>query len=119
MQLVRRSGGRQHPLQDAEIAYGEVSWRFLPGMQPDDGNAGSDALIRTGFKIDVWNARRPMAPVLPLNRGGFRHVPPAALGLGYIMFAAPGDPKNGLSARAGKLQPPAIQRIVSAQVHPI
>jgi hypothetical protein len=34
---------RRRLLPDARICGGEVSWRSLPGIQPDDGNAGSDA----------------------------------------------------------------------------
>jgi len=39
------------------------------------------------FKIDVWNARRPMASDAAAEMSGIRHVPPTALHASYIISA--------------------------------
>jgi hypothetical protein len=36
-------------------------------MQPGGGNASNDAPTANRFKINVWNARQPMALTLPLK----------------------------------------------------
>ena len=41
--------------------------RSLPGMLPDDGSADGEASTANRFTIEFWNARQPMAPVLPLE----------------------------------------------------
>src|SRR5262249_52654398 len=95
MRCVRRPAARQHPLPDARISGGEVSWRSL---QECSGTAVATRLSLTTLESTLECSPADSTSVAA-EVSGIRHVPPTAPRLGYIKSAEGATTASGPARR--------------------